>query len=88
MCVTLTHGGNEDFDTHLLLVFPLVLLGLAYYGVCSTVGECEKLQITFTFLLVACVPALLGRSNKKINFANSNTIFQVMMSFDLFSGKW
>lgn len=88
MCVTLTHGGNEDFDTHLLLVFPLVLLGLAYYGVCSTVSACEKLQITFTFLLEAHVPALLGRSNKKINFANSNTIFQVMMSFDLFNGKW
>ena len=75
------------FDTH-LLAFPLALLGLVYSGVCSTASECEKLQITFTFLLEAHVPALLGRSSKKISFANSNTIFQVMMSFDLFSGTW
>lgn len=75
------------FDTPLCLAFPVVLLALAY---CSapTVNEHGQPRVTFAPLLEARFPAALGRSHRQVHAANSKTIFQVMMSFDLFDWKW
>lgn len=64
------------FDTHLLAFSSGTSRACLLWCPALLQVSVKSYKITFTFLLEAHVPALLGRSSKKINFANSNTIFQ------------